>query len=190
MLHRGPARYACAAVIATCLTLPYTGQALADGTGYDAGSASAPASASASLTPADVAPQVPHKSGAGRRIVYSGKMQRAWAVSADNSIVRTFLVSGRRAVPKPGTYRVFSQSLSSFSPDLPGVTFRYMTRFAIGPDGGNIGFHELPLRYGKPMQTEDQLGTFQGSGCLRSTTVDAKFIYQWAHIGTTVVVVP
>ncbi|MEK7410162.1 MAG: L,D-transpeptidase, partial [Actinomycetota bacterium] len=65
-----------------------------------------------------------------------------------------------------------------------------MTRFAIGPDGGNIGFHELPLRYGKPMQTVDQLGTFRGSGCLRSATADARFIFQWANIGTSVVVVP
>ena len=117
-------------------------------------------------------------------------MQRAWVVNADNVIVRTFLVSGRRAVPKPGLYRVFSQSLSSFSPEISGVTLRYMTRFAIGPAGGNIGFHELPLRYGRPMQTMNQLGTYQGSGCLRSATADAKFIFQWAHIGTSVVVVP
>ncbi|MFA5774145.1 MAG: L,D-transpeptidase [Ilumatobacteraceae bacterium] len=186
MLARGPVRYACAAVIATCLALPIANQALAEGTGYDSGSASA----SAELTPADIAPQVPKKSGTGRRIVYSNKLQRVWLVNADDVIVRTFLVSGRRDVPKPGTYRVFSQSVSSFSPILPGVTFRYMTRFAIGPGGGNIGFHELPLRFGKPMQTEAQLGTYQGSGCLRSSTADAKFVYQWAQIGTTVVVVP
>lgn len=188
MLKRSRVRFIGVTVLTACLTLPLASQALADGTGYDAGSASA--SASATLTPSDVAPQVPHKSGSGRRIVYSSKLQRAWAVNADNVVVRTFLVSGRRAVPKPGTYRVFSQSASSFNPDLPGVTFRFMTRFAVGPAGGNIGFHELPLRYGKPMQTEDQLGTFQGSGCLRSMTADAKFIYQWAHIGTSVVVVP
>ena len=113
-----------------------------------------------------------------------------WVVNGDNATVRTFLVSGRRAVPRAGSYRVFSQSATSFSPDFPGVTFRFMTRFAIGPDGGNIGFHELPLRYGKPMQTVDQLGTFRGSGCLRSATADARFIFQWANIGTSVVVVP
>jgi lipoprotein-anchoring transpeptidase ErfK/SrfK len=65
-----------------------------------------------------------------------------------------------------------------------------MTRFAIGRNGGNIGFHEIPTRYGKPMQTVDELGTFNGSGCLRSSTQDARFIYQWAGMGTTVVVVP
>ena len=186
MLQSKPVRCIFVAVISSCMVLPIASQALAEGTGYDAGSSTA----SAGLIPTDVATQVPIQSGTGRRIVFSSKLQRAWLVSADNVIVRTFLVSGRRAVPNPGTYRVFSQSEASFSPILPGVTFRYMTRFAIGPKGGNIGFHELPLRFGKPMQSIDQLGTYQGSGCLRSTTADAKFVFQWAHIGTTVVVVP
>jgi len=186
MLHGGPVRYIVAAMISICMVLPMAGQALADGTGYDAGSTTQ----SATLISTDVVPQVPQKSGTGRRIVYSSKLLRAWVINADNVTVRTFLVSGRRAVPKPGLYRVFSQSASSFSPELSGVTLRYMTRFAIGPAGGNIGFHELPLRNGKPMQTVDQLGTYQGGGCLRSATADAKFIFQWAHIGTSVVVVP
>lgn len=95
-----------------------------------------------------------------------------------------------RGQPKPGKYSVFSQSLTSFSPELQGVTFRYMTRFAIGRNGGNIGFHEIPVRNGKPMQTVEQLGTFRGSGCLRSSTEDARFMYAWAKPGTTVVVVP
>ena len=186
MLQRSPVRYIVAATISTCMVLPMASQALADDTGYDAGSATQ----SATLIPTDVVAQLPQKSGTGRRIVYSSKLLRAWVVEAENVVVRTFLVSGRRSVPKPGSYRVFSQSASSFSPVLSGVTLRYMTRFAIGPAGGNIGFHELPLRNGKPMQTTDQLGTYQGGGCLRSTTADAKFIFQWAHIGTSVVVVP
>ena len=57
-------------------------------------------------------------------------------------------------------------------------------------EGGNIGFHEIPIRNNKPMQTVDELGAFNGSGCLRSSTQDALFIYQWATLGTKVVVVP
>lgn len=162
------------------------GQAQADGIASDSGASAA----SATLTTTDLVPQIPRKSGTGRRVVYSNKLQRVWVINKNDAIVRTFLVSGRRNVPKPGSYRVFSQSLSSFSPELQGVTFRFMTRFAIGPGGGNIGFHELPLRNGKPMQTVDQLGAYRGSGCLRSTTADARFIFQWARIGTPIVVVP
>lgn len=133
---------------------------------------------------------LPPASGSGRRAVYSIRQQHVWVVNADDQVIRRFPVSGMRGQPKPGKYSVFSQSLTSFSPELQGVTFRYMTRFAIGRNGGNIGFHEIPVRNGKPMQTVEQLGTFRGSGCLRSSTEDARFMYSWAKPGTTVVVVP
>ena len=137
----------------------------------------------------EVAP-VPAKSGTGRRIVYANRQQRVWVINTNNKVIRTFLVSGTLRQPGKGTFRVFSKSPSSFSPEFAGVTFRFMTRFAIGRNGGNVGFHEIPLRYGKPMQTVDELGALKGSGCLRSSTQDARFIYRWATLGTKVVVVP
>ena len=137
----------------------------------------------------EVAP-VPVRSGTGRRIVYANRQQRVWVINEQNEVIRTFLVSGMLGQPGKGTFRVFSKSPTSFSPEFAGVTFRFMTRFAIGRNGGNIGFHEIPVRNKKPMQTVDELGAFKGSGCLRSSTQDAIFIYQWAKIGTKVVVVP
>ena len=137
----------------------------------------------------EVAP-VPAKSGTGRRIVYANRQQRAWVINADDEVIRTFPVSGMLGQPGKGTFSVFSKSPTSYSPEFAGVTFRFMTRFAIGRNGGNIGFHEIPIRNSKPMQTVDELGAFKGSGCLRSSTQDALFIYQWATLGTKVVVVP
>ena len=137
----------------------------------------------------EVAP-VPAKSGTGRRIVYANRQQRVLVINTNNKVIRTFLVSGMLRQPGKGTFKVFSKSRASFSPEFAGVTFRFMTRFAIGRNGGNVGFHEIPLRYGKPMQTVDELGAFKGSGCLRSSTQDARFIYRWATLGTKVVVVP
>ena len=137
----------------------------------------------------EVAP-VPIKSGTGRRIVYANRQQRVWVINEKNEVIRTFLVSGMLGQPGKGTFRVFSKSPTSFSPEFAGVTFRFMTRFAIGRNGGNIGFHEIPIRNNKPMQTVEELGAFKGSGCLRSSTQDAIFIYKWAKIGTKVVVVP
>ena len=133
---------------------------------------------------------VPIKSGTGRRIVYANRQQRVWVINADNEVIRTFPVSGMLGQPGNGTFSVFSKSPSSYSPEFAGVTFRFMTRFAIGRNGGNIGFHEIPIRNNKPMQTVDELGAFKGSGCLRSSTQDALFIYRWATLGTKVVVVP
>ena len=137
----------------------------------------------------EVAP-VPAKSGVGRRIVYANRQQRVWVINADNEVIRTFPVSGMLGQPGKGTFSVFSKSPTSYSPEFAGVTFRFMTRFAIGRNGGNIGFHEIPVHNNKPMQTVDELGAFKGSGCLRSSTKDALFIYQWATLGTKVVVVP
>ena len=135
-------------------------------------------------------PLLPANSGVGRRIVYKNELQWVWVIDGKNKVVKTMPVSGRRGVPKPGEYQVNSQSLRSFSLDFEGVWFINMTRFALGPAGGNIGFHEIPVKNGKPLQTEDQLGSFQGSGCLRMSADDAKFIFNFGKPGTKVVVLP
>jgi len=156
-----------------------------------AGSSDATTTTTPTVTNAvvEVAP-VPAKSGVGRRIVYANRQQRVWVINGDNEVIRVFPVSGMLGQPGKGTFAVFSKSPSSYSPEFAGVTFRFMTRFAIGRNGGNIGFHEIPIRNNKPMQTVDELGAFKGSGCLRSSTQDALFIYKWATLGTKVVVVP
>ena len=135
-------------------------------------------------------PLLPANSGVGRRIVYKNELQWVWVIDGKNKVVKTMPVAGRRGVPKPGEYQVNSQSLRSYSLDFEGVWFINMTRFALGPAGGNIGFHEIPVKNGKPLQTEDQLGSFQGSGCLRMSADDAKFIFNFGKPGTKVVVLP
>ena len=135
-------------------------------------------------------PELPNKSGNGRRVIYKINLQWVWVVDGQNNVVREMPVSGRRGVPTPGEYKVNSQSLRSYSLDFEGVWFNNMTRFALGPAGGNIGFHDIPKKNGKVMQTEDQLGTFQGSGCIRMSPADAKFIFDFAKPGTKVVVLP
>ena len=174
-------------VAACCVTLAGSAVAHAE----DSTTTSVPVSVEDTTTTTTLVERpIPERSGTGRRAVYSIRQQHVWVVDGGEMVIRTFPVSGMKGQPKPGTYSVFSQSLSSFSPELPGVTFRYMTRFAIGRNGGNIGFHEIPVRNGKPMQTVEELGTFNGSGCLRSSTADARFMYSWAKPGTKVVVVP
>ena len=66
----------------------------------------------------------------------------------------------------------------------------HMVRFAHGTRL-SIGFHGIP-RYanGQPMQTEAQLGTFRSSGCVRQADHKAEALYNWAPVGTTVVVLP
>jgi hypothetical protein len=64
----------------------------------------------------------------------------------------------------------------------------HMVRFAHGRTLA-IGFHSIP-RYGdgRPMQSDADLGGFRSSGCVRQSLDDAVRLWNWASVGTTVVV--
>lgn len=131
-------------------------------------------------------PPVPEHSGQGRRIVYSNSAQRVWLVDAGGTVARTYLVSGRRSLPRLGVHRVFSKSRFASS---GSVRMQYMVRFARGRNLA-IGFHTIPLRRnGSPLQSLAQLGTPRSHGCVRQNPVDARQLWDWAPIGTTVVAV-
>ena len=57
-------------------------------------------------------------------------------------------------------------------------------------DGGNIGFHEIPTQYGRPLQSIWQLGQPLSAGCVRQAPSDALWMWNWAGLGTKVVVLP
>lgn len=144
--------------------------------------------AAGSPAPHVVMPPVPANSGTGRRVVYDRAQQRVWAIEADGTVVKTHRVSGRTREPYAGTYSVYSRSMYTYSANNPAVKWRYMVRFAYGPDGGRIGFHEIPNKNGVPLQTEAQLGQPLSGGCVRQSTADALWMWNWAGIGTKVVV--
>ena len=132
----------------------------------------------------------PPNSGSGRRIVYSNSAQRVWLVEADNTYAHTFLVSGRRGVPAPSTYHVFSKSVMS-SAHNGALRLPYMTRFAVSGSGLAIGFHGIPLRAQRHPDPR-RLGArgVPQRGCVRMNQNDIKVLWNWAPIGTTVVVLP
>ena len=132
----------------------------------------------------------PANSGAGRRIVYSNSGQQVWLVEASGAVVKTHRVSGRLGIPRPGTYAVFSKSLNTYSMLNPSIRWSYMVRFVRTASGNNIGFHEIPTGPGGRLQSEAQLGQPLSSGCVRQATSDAIYLYNWAPLGTTVVVLP
>jgi lipoprotein-anchoring transpeptidase ErfK/SrfK len=165
-------RAAIALVVAVAVVLPAS----------PAGATPAP------TTPVLTAPAVPRHSGSGRRIVYHRGEQRVWAIDARGRVVNTHRVSGRLHEPKAGTYRVFSRSAATYSKENPAVTWRYMVRFAKGRNGDNIGFHEIPTKRGRALQSTAQLGQPLSAGCVRQAPADALWIWNWAGIGTKVVV--
>ncbi|MAT05922.1 MAG: hypothetical protein CL424_12860 [Acidimicrobiaceae bacterium] len=138
---------------------------------------------------------LPGNSGDGRRVVYRKSWpMRVWTVESNGAVSKTHLVSGRATwnQPTPGTYSVFSRSGYTCNINNPHICWRYMVRFTKGPGGDNIGFHEIPtnLNTGYKLQSESQLGLALSAGCVRQRTSDALYIWNWAPVGTKVVVLP
>ena len=137
---------------------------------------------------------LPANSGTGRRAVYSKSLQKVWVVNGNNQLIKEHRVSGklRYCDPRPGEYRVYSRSRYTFSIQNPSLIWGYMVRFAKGCNGGNIGFHEIPTdkRTGYKVQSVSQLGTPLSGGCVRQAVSDSVWIWNWAYIGTKVVVLP
>jgi lipoprotein-anchoring transpeptidase ErfK/SrfK len=126
--------------------------------------------------------------GTGKRVFFDISDQQVWLVTPEGTVARTYLVSGSRYDQlKPGTYKVFSKSAKTTSWNSR-ATMNYMVRFTRGQNAA-IGFHDIP-RYpnGKQAQTLSQLGLPLSDGCIRQRASDAKALWEFAPVGTTVVV--
>lgn len=136
----------------------------------------------------EVDPAPPAQSGTGRRVVFDQGDQRVWLVEDDGTVARTYLVSGSRFDNlDPGAYEVLSTSRRATAFDLSG-TMEYFVRFATGYSEP-IGFHSVPRdTAGRLEQTRQQLGTPLSAGCVRQWEPDAVALWDFAPVGTTVVV--
>ncbi len=132
---------------------------------------------------------LPANSGTDRRVVFSQAAQRTWLVNDAGRVLSTYLVSGSVTDNlEPGRYRVYSRSRWAVGVGDSGV-MEYMVRFTHGPRGAAIGFHTIPTRLGVPLQSKAQLGTPQSHGCIRQRTSDAIRLWNFAPVGTRVVVI-
>lgn len=152
-----------------------------------------PADPAPSSSPVAAAPPdekaLPAGSGTGRRVVFDQSAQRVWLVGDHERVRRTYLGSGSVLDNlHPGTYAVYSRSRWAVGVDDSGV-MQYFVRFTKGPAGAAIGFHTIPTKNGVPLQSERQLGTPRSHGCIRQRTTDAIALWDFAPVGTPVVVV-
>ena len=147
-----------------------------------------PTAASKAKKPKKTVPPLPANSGDGRRIVFDQTDQRVWLVEKNGRTHRSYLVSGSRFDNlKPGTYSITSRQRHAVAFDSSG-TMEYFMRFATGYSEP-IGFHAIPVyNNGEPEQAVKELGTALSAGCVRQKTSDAKYLWDWAPDGTTVVV--
>jgi hypothetical protein len=133
---------------------------------------------------------LPAASGTGKRVVFDMSAQRVWLVdpSRPQQVLRSYLVSGSLSDNlHPGSYTVYSRSRHAIGVDDSG-TMQYMVRFAHGEHAA-IGFHDVPVKDGHLVQSRSDLGTPQSHGCIRQWRPDARALWAFAPVGTSVVVV-
>ena len=158
-------------------------------TGPSAADAQRRATVSTTPTASDAAAgnPLPADSGEGRRVVFSEGQQRVWLVGTGDRVRHTYLVSGSVYDNlDPGTYSVYSRSEQAWGIDDSG-SMKYFVRFAHG-DNAAIGFHDIPIDDGGPVQSVSELGTPLSHGCIRQRRADAKLLWAFAPLGTKVVV--
>lgn len=133
-------------------------------------------------------PGLPYpKVGSGERIIYDNANNRVYLIEATGELTKTHLVSGRRGIPDPGRYNVYSKSRYAYAPH-DGITMEYMVRFAHGE--WPYGFHSIPVwPDNSPLQGSEQLGSWRSGGCVRQEFDDAQYMFGWADIGTRVIVI-
>ena len=134
-------------------------------------------------------PPLPASSGSGKRLVYDRAGQRVWAVDGNDRVVRSWLVSGSKYSNElPGVHEVYSRSEYSTAWNGKAILPR-MVRW-LQTKIGHIGFHGIPrhVEDNSRYQTDAELGTRLSGGCQRQADLDAAFVWDFAQIGTKVVV--
>lgn len=137
--------------------------------------------------PVNPFPAVPASSGEGRRVVYCNSCQRVWLIEDNGWVFASYTVSGRRNYPRTGTYKVFRRVNPGWAETL---RLPYFVGFTYGTTT-DVGFHGIPLEPdGSPIQSDSELGQYRSHGCVRQSQSSAKLMWDWATMGTKVVVIP
>lgn len=137
--------------------------------------------------PVNPFPAPPANSGEGRRVVYCNSCQRVWLIEDNGWVLASYTVSGRRNYPRSGTYKVIRRINPGWSKTL---RLPYFVGFTYG-NTTDVGFHGIPLEPdGSPIQSDAQLGRPLSHGCVRQSQGSARLMWDWASMGTKVVVIP
>lgn len=144
------------------------------------------------LTTGNAMLPLPRNTGTGKRMVIHSDAQQVWLVEADGRVSDTFLMSGRRlrtasGFDQPGLFTVYSKSATMQYCAGRCGTAKYMVRYQ-RTTVSSVGTHSLPSEGGQLVQGVEDLGWPLSHGCTRLEASKAKAVYQWARIGTVVVV--
>ncbi|MES4886679.1 hypothetical protein [Streptomyces sp. NPDC096012] len=143
-------------------------------------SASAPGARASATPKTPAAPDVPARSGTGRRIVYSLGGRRVWMVDAGDKATRTFTVWPGSVDPRPGRYSVTQRTQSLKGSD--GVQVEHVLYFN-KVSGVYIAFSNALDGSSPPPANGQKLGA------IRLHKQDGAALWSFGAKGTTVTVV-
>jgi lipoprotein-anchoring transpeptidase ErfK/SrfK len=131
--------------------------------------------------------------GAGKVIVVSVQKQELMALQNGVTMLDTLVTTGRPALPTPpGVYNIFYKSspYHMHSPWPPGDPYWYPDvdmKYAMEFLSGGYFIHDAPWRSAYGPGTNGSNGTH---GCINTPRSSGQmdFLYNWADMGTTVVV--
>jgi lipoprotein-anchoring transpeptidase ErfK/SrfK len=119
--------------------------------------------------------------------------QQAYFYNSNRKLIAKLPVStGLDSTTPVGRFKVFSRSAQTFYLPRPQEKMKFMTRFTVGREGGNIGFHGIPYVVTKKgnVRFPTPLGIAPSShGCIRMLDSHAQWVFENLPQGATVSVV-
>jgi lipoprotein-anchoring transpeptidase ErfK/SrfK len=127
----------------------------------------------------------PPKILTGKYIDVSLKSQ-VMVIFEDGKALDSYPVSsGKAAMPTPpGNYQIHNKAPRAYSKEFS----LYMPNWMAFVADGKMGIHELPEWPGGYKEGANHLGVPVSHGCIRLGVGPAKRVYDWAEIGTPVIV--
>jgi hypothetical protein len=112
--------------------------------------------------------------------------QQIMTIFQDGQLLDAYMISsGKPAMPTPkGTFKIENKAPRAWSAEF-GL---YMPWWNALVPSGAFGIHELPEWPNGYKEGAAHLGTPVSHGCIRLGVGPAKFVYDWAPIGTPVVI--
>jgi lipoprotein-anchoring transpeptidase ErfK/SrfK len=139
--------------------------------------------ATSATNPAAAPDALPADSGSGARVVYSISAARAWLVDAAGATEQTFRVVPGTVTPPAGTFHVNRKTSGATGSD--GTSVEYIVYFdnsATADDAHGFAFDAVANVTGLPPASTGR------TGGIRMAQDDAQEVWDFASVGTTVVV--
>jgi len=112
-----------------------------------------------------------------------GAAQRVYYYLGETKIGSFPVSAGKASMPTPrGNFKIINKHLRPWS------SYGLWMPYWLGMGSGRFGFHELPVWPSGYREGESHLGMAVSHGCIRLGVGPAEFLYNWAEIGTPVLI--